>query len=88
MATKDITDIQVVNAYIKAKETRVKHTVLGCLIKPEFLVWPYDILMQETGQCEKVCYRAMERACDHGLIEYGTSLRSGWVTEKGKALIS
>ena len=28
----------------------------------------------------KVLYRAMERECDKGLIEYGTSLCTAWVT--------
>lgn len=53
--------------------------------KPE--PWPYDLLAEWTGQPIKVCYRAMERAEERGLIEYGTSLRTGWLTEKGKALL-
>jgi hypothetical protein len=72
MATKDITDVQVLLAY------RQWHAEGGER-------WPYDILMQETGQPEKVCIAAMERACDRGLIEYGISLRTGWITQKGEA---
>jgi len=49
--------------------------------------WPYELLAQWTGQPEKVCYRAMERAATHGLIEWGVSLRTGWLTDKGKSLI-
>lgn len=49
--------------------------------------FPYDLLTYMTGECEKVCIRAMERACRHELIEYGVSLRTGWLTQKGKDLI-
>ena len=31
---------------------------------------------------------AMERAYDHGLIECGVSLRTGWLTAKGEALLA
>ena len=72
MSRKDVTDLMVVQAYVQAKkEDR----------------WPYDILVEQTGEPEKVCYRAMERACERGYIEYGVSLRCGWVTEKGQQLI-
>lgn len=74
MATKDITDLQVCQAYEAYWNDRSR--------------WPYDFLMEWTGQPEKVCYRAMERACDRDLIDYGTSLRSGFLTEKGKALLA
>lgn len=50
--------------------------------------WPEVHLMNRTGQCEKVCYRAMERAVRAGLIEYGVTMRSGWLTDKGKALLA
>jgi len=50
--------------------------------------WPYEILADHTGACEKVCYRAMERAAKRGLIEYGVSLRSGWLTAKGHHLLA
>ena len=49
--------------------------------------FPYDYLAEWTGAPLKVCYRALERACDHGLIDYGVSLRTGWLTEKGEALL-
>lgn len=45
-------------------------------------------LMEATGAPEKVVYAAMERAYDHGLIEYGVSLRSGWLTDTKAAFIS
>ncbi|MEM9354618.1 MAG: hypothetical protein AAGB04_00260 [Pseudomonadota bacterium] len=74
MATKDITDRQVLLAYQEAKQQRK-------------VVFPYQILMRDTGQCQKVCYRAMERAANRGLIEYGVSLRSGWITDEGRKLL-
>ena len=67
----DITDLDVCKAY------QDKHPSL----------WPYEVLSETTGACEKVCFRAMERACERGYIDYGVSLRSGWLTDKGKRLI-
>lgn len=75
MATKDVTDLQVIEAYIQFK---VSSKLYGINDN-----WPYVILSNLTGECEKVCYRAMERACNRGYIDYGVSLRSGWVTQKG-----
>ena len=49
--------------------------------------YPYEVLASETGQPEKVCYRAMERAMRRGLIEYGVSLRTGWLTREGLDLV-
>ena len=50
--------------------------------------WPNEILARETGEPEKVCYRAMERASRKGLINYGVSLRSGWLTPEGWEFLS
>lgn len=86
MATKDITDKQVCEAYAEIKkQTDDLMSRRALLIEKHD--WPYDLLMKMTGQPEKVCYRAMERAEERGLIEYGVSLRSGWLTEKGKELL-
>lgn len=74
MARKDISDILVLKSYIEYK-------------KNNFIKWPYQILMEWTGYPQKVCYAAMERAHKKGLIEYGSSLRTGWLTEKGKELL-
>lgn len=76
MARKDITDKQVCEAVRDCKSTNHR----------EF--WPYELLAQRTGECEKVCYAAMERAYDRDYIEYGVSLRSGWLTEEGRRLIA
>lgn len=73
MATKDISDAQVCRAYAEAK------TIRG--------VFAETILVRMTGQPEKVCFRAMERAEGRGLIEYGVSLRAGWLTDAGLQLL-
>lgn len=79
MATRDVTDGQVCLAYAESLRQRDAGR------KP--YDYPYEILQRMTGQCEKVCYRAMERANDRGYVEYGVSLRTGWLTPKGKALL-
>ena len=71
MATKDITDKQVCEAYRDAQDR-------DC--------WPYELLEQRTGQPQKVCYRAMERADRRGLVEVGVSLRAAWLTEAGRKM--
>ena len=76
MAVKDISDAQVCAA-VQAFRDRD--------LDPP---WPYEALAIETGQPEKVCYRAMERAERRGLIDVGVSLRAGWLSEKGKALLA
>lgn len=81
MATKHITDKQVCEAYAEAARQRGKNWD-----RPYEM--PYEILERITGQPFKVCYRAMERAEERGFIEYGVSLRTGWLTESGLDLIS
>ena len=85
MAVKHITDAQVCQAVQDCK-TRLETVELMYQTKP--FLWPYQLLAQRTGQCEKVCFCAMERAANLGLIECGVSLRSGWLTEKGKAILT
>jgi hypothetical protein len=75
MAMKDITDLQVVQAQQRWHDNRQGP-------------WAYEILEAETGQPEKVCYKCMERAADRDLLEYGVSLRTAWLTDKGKALLA
>lgn len=74
MATKDVSDYQVLCAVEEA--TKNSHSE-----------WSYDILERETGECTKVCYRALERAHRNGLIDYGVSLRTAWITEEGKKFL-
>ena len=39
------------------------------------------------GCPDKVIDAAMERAADRDLVEYGTTLRGGWLTAAGKAYL-
>lgn len=73
MATKHISDKQVVEAVAIYNRDRG--------------LWPYELLANSTSECEKVCFRAMERAASRGLLEYGVSLRTAWLTEKGRKLL-
>jgi len=79
MARKDISDKQVCEAYAE-----YRRILLG---QPCFIKWPYEILHEMTGQPEKVCYAAMERAHARGYVEYGVSLRAGFLTDKGMDLL-
>jgi hypothetical protein len=74
MAVKDISDALVCQAYERFADDKSR--------------WPYDLLQQWTGQPFKVCYRAMERADRHGLIEWGVSLRAGWLTQSGLEILA
>lgn len=95
MARKHISDRQVCRA-VQAYQDAIKALgpvplgyVFGafpCASK-SLPLFPHEALAVETGQPEKVCYRALERACDRGLIEYGTSLRTGWLTKAGLDLL-
>lgn len=71
----DITDVMVVQAYRTARDSNWAEG------------WPYEVLARQTGVPEKVAYAACERAEAHGLIECGVSLRSGWLTDAGRALL-
>jgi hypothetical protein len=79
MATKDISDKQVCLAYAEYKRMYDAH---------EYPVhWPYEILESWTGQPKKVCLSAMERAARKDLVEWGVSLRAGWLTKVGREII-
>lgn len=81
MATKDITDKMVCEAYAEAEQQRDQ----GPGMPWRDYEYPYVILQRRTGECFKVCYRAMERAEKRGFVECGVSLRTGWLTDKGRA---
>ena len=49
--------------------------------------YPHDVLMERHGAPFKVVYAAMERTSDRGFIDYGVSLRTGWLTAKGRVLL-
>jgi hypothetical protein len=71
MARKDVSDQQVCQVY--ADEASGRRRI--------------DLLQRRTGQPEKVCWRAMERAFGRGLLDYGMWLQGGWLTEAGRALV-
>ena len=82
MAVKHVTDLQVVQAVAQYQAEMKAHD--GGPLYPRF---PYEVLSEDTGQCQKVCYRAMERADRHDLLEWGVSLRTAWLTDKGRELL-
>lgn len=77
MPMKNISDIQVLRAVQESWDLR----------KEGHNVWAYTLLGIETGEPEKVCFRCMERVLEKDYIEYGVSLRTAWLTDKGKKLI-
>ncbi|OGU55452.1 MAG: hypothetical protein A2V66_16810 [Ignavibacteria bacterium RBG_13_36_8] len=79
MARKNVTDKMVCEAYAEMDALREQNLDYK---------FPYETLAEKTGECEKVCYAAIERAESRGYIEYGVSLRTGWLTDKGKKLLS
>ena len=75
MARKHVPDTMVIQAALD------RNNVPG---RP----WLYDLLMERSGQCFKVCYRAMERTYAKRYIECGVSLRTAWATDEGKAYLA
>ena len=72
MSRKSISDIAVLQAYVESKEMNFSHRI-----------YPDEILKNRFNEPEKVVYSAMLRACKKDFIDYGVSLRCGWITEKG-----
>ena len=89
MKRSDISDLQVLQAYVKADANCTEALANGQkLIRGEGLWCAYQVLADELGAPDKVAWRACERAFDRGLLDYGTSLRFAWLTDKGKALLN
>ena len=78
MACKDIDDLEVLQAYADYWAARLATDAA----KREW-IWPEKLLESRTGQAPKVCWRAMERCGRRGYLEWGVSLRGGWLTDKG-----
>jgi hypothetical protein len=74
MKRRDISDLEVCKAVAEYKRTRGD--------------FPYEALARKFKCDEKLAFSACERAYRNGLIEYGVSLRTGWLTEKGEGLIA
>lgn len=72
MARKDVTDQMVLEA---VKERAITGESL------------LQILMARTNEPEKVCWRAMERTLRRNYIDYGTSMRTSWITPEGHAYL-
>ena len=73
MSRKNISDYLVVKAVDESAYDRDR--------------WACEILQNYTGEPQKVCYRAMERAHERGYLDFGVSLGTAWVTDKGKELL-
>lgn len=66
-----------------------RRTVLEVYARPSRTRGPADeAIMRETGAPEKVVWAAMMREDDLGHIDYGTSLRGGWLTASGVAALN
>lgn len=50
----------------------------------EIIPWTYEVLGEKYGS-EKLVLKKMEQLADRGYLEYGVSLRTAWLTEKGLA---
>jgi hypothetical protein len=50
------------------------------------LPFTYEVLGKKYGS-EKLIFRKMEQLEMEGYLEYGTSLRTAWLTDKGLAII-
>lgn len=83
MARKHVPDHLVCMAYFYCNHVKCRIHVGGITLLP----FPEELLCIWTKQPQKVCYRAMERAHRRGMIEYGVSLRTGWLTDLGRAAI-
>lgn len=83
MARKHVSDLQVCLAYWCCNDILSRRHLGKTVVVP----WPEELLSLWTKEPQKVCLRAMERAHRRGLILCGVSLRSGWLTDAGYALI-
>ena len=50
------------------------------------LPYTYEVLGKKYGS-EKLVYRKMEQLCEKEYLECGVSVRTAWLTEKGKKLL-
>lgn len=74
MATKDITDLQCCQAAART-------------VSPEAHSRTGVHLMEMTGQPEKVCERALERAIRRGYLDCGLGAWWAFLTDKGRELL-
>jgi len=86
MKRSDVSNVDVCAAYAIARQLNCFPTAVLLAEFSDFNK-EYKEGKLRLLEIEKVCYRAMERAESHGLIDYGVSLRSGWLTNKGILLL-
>ncbi len=73
-----ISDLQIVRAYADFEVSRK----LGGIP-----AWPLELLHSRTGEPRKACYRELMRAASKGLVQYGVSVTTGWLTPSGFDLL-
>jgi len=71
MQVKDLTDERLLDAIRRARAERDRGNY----------VWPADMLPDVP---EKVVYRKMEQLVGRKIVEYGVSLRSGWIIAENR----
>ena len=89
MKRKDISDLEVCKA-VQAYQEALPPFDINNLFKlgAETPLFPYEALALKFNCDKKLAYSACERAEEHGLIDYGVSLRTGWLSDKGKELLT
>lgn len=85
MSRKNISDLQVCQAYVEMKRLMNEWSANG---HRGTFKRADEILAERTGEHPKVCWAAMERANGNGLLDYGINLRGGWLTAAGEKLIA
>ena len=73
MQVKDISTLEALQSIADWKATDLAAT---------------ELLAQRTGAPIKVCYRKLEKMDVAGFTDFGVSLRTGWLTDKGKRFIA
>ena len=71
------------------REDITTEQVLDVYARPHADRYPADeVLSRETGAPLKVVWAAMYREDDAGHLDYGSNLRGGWLTDKGKQTLA
>lgn len=85
MATKDITDEQIVRAALEHSKRPI--LLLDREGRAREMWDVADLLMCETGQPYKVCIRAIERCASRGYVDWGVVVNRPFPTREGLDLI-
>ena len=90
MSRKDVSDTLVCFAHYVRDQYKARELSTPELLReiaPLEKNYTEDWLMYWTGEHFNVVFRALERTCDHGLIEYGTWVRGAWLEPEGRTLL-